>query len=155
VVLGVLTALGAPSFFEWLQNSQTRAATEAVLNGIQVARSEAIQGNKKVKVVFVPPSTGWIVSDDATGTAIQTRSGGDGTLNAVLTTTPADTTTITFAALGSVTTNTDASAAITQIDITNSKYPAGRALRVVVTGGGSVRMCDPAPALATTDPRRC
>ncbi len=155
VVLGVLTALGAPSFFEWIQNSQTRTATEAVLNGIQVARSEAIQRNARVRIVFVPPSTGWTVSVDADNTVIQTRSGAEGTSNAVLTPTPAAGTTLTFAALGSVTTNTDASAPITQIDMTNSKFAGARALRVVVTGGGSIRMCDPSVSLSVTDPRRC
>jgi len=154
-VLGVLAALGAPSFFEWLQSSQTRAAAEAVLNGIQVARAEAIQRNANVRVVFAPPSTGWTVAVDSTGTVVQSRSGAEGTSNAVLTATPSASTTITFGALGSVGANTDTSAAITQLDVSNSKYAAGRSLRVVITGGGSTRMCDPAPALASTDPRRC
>ena len=89
VVLAVLTTMGAPRFFEWLQNSQTRSGAEAVLNGIQVARSEAIQRNARVMVVFVPPSTGWTVSVDADDTVIQSRSGAEGTSNAVLTATPA------------------------------------------------------------------
>jgi len=38
VVLGVLIGLGAPGFAEWLQNQQIRAAAEATLNGLQVAR---------------------------------------------------------------------------------------------------------------------
>jgi len=37
-VLGVLIGLGAPGFAEWLQNQQIRAAAEATLNGLQVAR---------------------------------------------------------------------------------------------------------------------
>ncbi len=155
VVLAVLTTLGAPSFFEWLQNSQTRSGAEAVLNGIQVARSEAIQRNARVMVVFVPPSTGWTVSVDADDTVIQSRSGAEGTSNAVLTATPAAATTITFGALGSVTTNKDTSAPITQVDMTNSQFAGARTLRVVITGGGGIRMCDPSPSLALTDPRRC
>ena len=155
VVLGLLSALGAPSFFEWLQNSQTRAAAEAVLNGVQLARAAAIERNANVRVVFAPPSTGWTVAVDSTGAVLQSRSGAEGTSNAVLTATPSAGTTITFGALGSVTTNTDTSVTITQLDVTNSKFAAARTLRVVVTGGGSTRMCDPAPALASTDPRRC
>jgi type IV fimbrial biogenesis protein FimT len=154
-VIAVLAVLGAPSFFEWLQNTQTRSATEAVLNGIQVARAEAIQRNAKVRIVFAPPSSGWTVSVDSDGTAIQARSGNEGTSNASLAVTPSGATTITFAPLGSVTTNTDASASITQVDMTNSKYAAARTLRILVTGGGSIRMCDPSAALSVTDPRRC
>jgi type IV fimbrial biogenesis protein FimT len=157
LVISVVSVLGAPSFFEYLQNTQTRTATEAVLNGIQVARSEAIQRNKNVRIVFVPPSTGWTVSDDAVGTVIQTRSGAEGTANASLAVLPATTTTITFGALGSVTTNLDTSAPITQLDVSNTRLTTGasRVLRIMVTGGGSIRMCDPAASLATTDPRRC
>ena len=122
---------------------------------IQVARSEAIQRNARVMVVFVPPSTGWTVSVDADDTVIQSRSGAEGTSNAVLTATPAAATTITFGALGSVTTNKDTSTPITQVDMTNSQFAGARTLRVVITGGGGIRMCDPSPSLALTDPRRC
>jgi type IV fimbrial biogenesis protein FimT len=30
-----------------------------------------------------------------------------------------------------------------------------RCLRVVVTGGGSIRMCDPTPGIVAPDPRAC
>jgi type IV fimbrial biogenesis protein FimT len=155
VVLGVLGALGAPSFFEWLQTSQTRAAAEAVLNGIQSARAEAIQRNKNVRVKFTPPGTSWNVYEDATSTLIQTRTKKEGTLNAVLTPTPAAGNTITFGPLGSVVTNSDTSATITQLDVTNSKFAGARAMRIMITGGGSVRMCDPNASITVTDPRHC
>ena len=155
--LAVLTTLGAPSFFEWLQNAQTRSGAEAVLNGIQVARSEAIQRNARVMVVFVPPSTGWTVSVDADDTVIQSRSGAEGTSNAVVTVTPLGATTVTFAPLGGVTANADSSDTLTQVDVTNVVLTstAARPIRIVVTGGGSTRMCDPAATIATTDPRHC
>ena len=83
-VLGVLISLGAPGFVEWLQNQQIRAAAEATLNGLQVARGEAVRRNTPVRFQLVsdltsscvlssdspttPVSVSWVVSlADPTG----------------------------------------------------------------------------------------
>jgi type IV fimbrial biogenesis protein FimT len=83
-VLGVLIALGVPGFGEWLQNQQIRAAADATLNGLQVARGEAVRRNAPVRFVLVsdltsncilpsdplgtPAPLSWVVSlDDPTG----------------------------------------------------------------------------------------
>src|SRR2546425_7571454 len=59
-VLGILLMVALPSFGTWLQNQQLRAASEATLNGLQVARAAAIQRN--VLVQFVSgPGTAWTV----------------------------------------------------------------------------------------------
>jgi type IV fimbrial biogenesis protein FimT len=153
-VLALIMALGAPSLFEWTQNLQIRAAADAMLNGIQLAKSEAIKRNLNVQILLVPPAAGWTVSEAASGTAIQARSAAEGSPNAQATVTPAGATTLTFAPMGGVTSNADASASITQIDVSNVLAPpSARNLRIVVTGGGSVRMCD--PALTSPDPRAC
>jgi type IV fimbrial biogenesis protein FimT len=84
VVIGVLLGLGAPGFIEWLQNQQIRAAAEATLNGLQVARGEAVRRNTQVRFQLVsdltsscvlssdsvsaPVSVSWVVSlADPTG----------------------------------------------------------------------------------------
>jgi len=84
VVIGVLLALGTPGFVEWLQNQQIRAAAEATLNGLQVARGEAVRRNTPVRFQLVsdltsscvlasdsvsaPVSVTWVVSlADPTG----------------------------------------------------------------------------------------
>ncbi|HKW36487.1 MAG TPA: GspH/FimT family pseudopilin [Burkholderiales bacterium] len=112
VVLGVLIGLGAPGFIEWLQNQQIRAAAEATLNGLQVARSEAVRSNLPVRFQFVTDMTSnctltndqqnfsWIVSyGDPTGKCdttadpsdasnpqiVQSRAGAEGTANAWVT----------------------------------------------------------------------
>lgn len=156
-VLVIMLALGIPSFYEWIQNQQIRAGTEALLNGLQLARAEAIQRNLAVKFVVSPPGTGWAVSESASGTAIQSRNSAEGSANAVVTVTPTGATTVTFAPLGGVTANADGSDTITQLDVGNVVLTtsAARALRIVITGGGSTRMCDPAATIATTDPRHC
>ena len=48
-VLGILLMVALPSFSEWLQNQQLRAASEATLNGLQVARGAAIRRNVLVQ----------------------------------------------------------------------------------------------------------
>jgi type IV fimbrial biogenesis protein FimT len=158
-VLGIILMLGLPAFGAWLQNQQLRAASEGMLNGLQTARAEAIRRNLLVQIVVGPPGTGWSVTEAVSSAAIQTRVKEEGSPNAVLTVTPAGSTTVTFTPLGSVAANLDTSLTASQFDIRNSAggscQPAGpmRCLRVVVSGGGSLRMCDPIVSLP--DPRAC
>lgn len=175
-VLGILLALGAPSFGDWLQNQQTRAATEATLNGLQLARAEAVKRNTSVRFQFVSDLSAscalsavnfnWVVSvgdptnacnqpiDAATpGPVIQSRSAAESSPNARFVVAPAAVTPayVTFNSLGGVVSpNADGTAPMTQIDICNPAITssAARPLRVVVSPGGSARMCDP----QVTDP---
>jgi type IV fimbrial biogenesis protein FimT len=157
LVLGIIIALGVPTFGEWLQSQQLRGAAEASLNGLQVARAEAIRKNGQVQVVFNPPQTGWTVVDG--GNVLQTRVHEEGSANARTVITPGGATTVTFTALGGVTANGDGSGTPTQIDITNPSggacQPGGamRCLRVMISAGGTLRMCD--PIVVAPDPRAC
>jgi type IV fimbrial biogenesis protein FimT len=156
-VLGLLITLGAPSFSEWLQNQQIRAAAEATLNGLQVARSEAVARNTSVSFQFIadltssclPASIGpggfltsisWVVSvgdpsgacdkkvgDAPAGPVIQSRSGAEATRNAVVTTSPPGATTVTFTSLGGTTGNPDGSLTLQSMTLSN----------VVLTGSGA------------------
>ncbi len=179
-VLGVLIALGAPSLAEFLQNQQVRAAAEAILNGMQVARGEAIRRNLAVQLVIEPATSGWTtgwticeasvepcdsttLTTDAT-LVIQSRSPDEGTSNASVTPVAADLTpavAVTFSPLGSVVANFNASPTLARADVINSRSAciadggSMRCLRVVVTAGGSIRMCDPTPGIVAPDPRAC
>ncbi len=159
-VLGILLMVALPNFSEWLQNQQLRAASEATLNGLQAARGAAIRRN--VLVQFVSgPGTGWSVTEVGTGLLVQSRAHEEGSPNAVLTIAPAGATTVTFGPLGSVVANFDGSPTVTQFDVGNlaggSCQPAGpmRCLRVTISGGGSLRLCDPTSTLPANDPRAC
>jgi type IV fimbrial biogenesis protein FimT len=182
-VLAILISLGAPSFGEWLQNQQVRAATEAIVNGMQVARGEAIKRNLAVRMVLDSlPASGWTVCEatanpcDSTIFAnpdpliaklgIQNRSAQEGTKNAFVTPTSADlppaaATAVTFSPLGNVIANPDASPILARVDVGSTHgaclADSGpmRCLRVVVTGGGSIRMCDPTPGIVAPDTRAC
>ncbi len=178
VIMAVLIVLALPTFTAWLQNSQIRVAADAIQNGISIARSEAIRRNTSVRFQFTSTADNscalstsgknWVVSlDDPTSPAacgsaasdtvapriIQMRPASDGTPNAVV---AADQSVIVFTGLGRV---NPVPAANININVTNptggSCAAAGpmRCLRIVVSTGGQVRMCD--PAFASTDPQGC
>ncbi len=48
-IAGLLIALGAPAFANWLTNMRVRGTAEAMLSGVQLARSEAITRNDRVR----------------------------------------------------------------------------------------------------------
>jgi type IV fimbrial biogenesis protein FimT len=150
-ILGFLLMLGLPSIAEWMQNTQVRTAAEGILNGLQTARSEAVQRNLNVQLVLGNQSA-YTVSVVTTGEVIRKRSETEGSSSALVAITPNSTTTVTFNGFGRVIpTNADASPAITQIDVSSSALATARNMRVVV--GSGVRMCD--PQVATGDPRAC
>lgn len=170
-LLAILLAMGGPSFASWLQNSQIRNASEALKDGIQLARAEAVRRNAQVRFELVDSLTSacalsaagpnWIVSmDGAVGSCdstnmadaampaaprvIQSRAASDGSPNAVV---AANATSIMFNGLGRVTPTPGGDITI---DVTNPNGGACadssgpmRCLRIVVGAGGQVRMCDP------------
>jgi len=172
-VIGILLMVGLPSYSIWMQNLRIRGATESVQNGLQMARATAIARNTQAILVFQPASLSYFVytvpnagltpadwqdpdatpgavdmvrrhnqADDAGGASATFAGGGY---------------MVTFSPLGAIVANPDASAALTQIDIASatSTDPAIRPLRIVINPGGSTRSCDPSPALAADDPRKC
>ena len=161
-VLGLLVMMAMPTFGEWLLSQQLRAAAEASVNGLQLARAEAIRRNLPVQITFGVPQTGWqIVEAPPSAVFVQARQHEEGSPNAQMTATPAGATTVTFTPLGGVTINSDASPILTRLDVNNPSggvcQPTGamRCLRIVVSAGGTVRMCDPHPAVVAPDPRAC
>ena len=166
-VLALLLFVAVPSFSTFLRNQQIRVAGDAILNGLQVARAEAMRRNVSVQVAVNVPATGWTVSESASGAPIQSRTHEEGSPNAIVATTPGGATTITFTPLGGVTSNADGSLPVNQFDIrfnnpggvvcqTTINAAGQRCLRILVSGGGSTRMCDPAvPVTAPPSPRAC
>lgn len=70
-ILGVLLALGAPRFAEYLRNVKLRAAAEVFLSGVQLARSEALRMNVPVEFLLTADDP---IPDDV-GTADASASG--------------------------------------------------------------------------------
>lgn len=148
VIIGILLAKGVPSFRDWIQNSQIRNAAEAILNGLQLAKAEAVRLNAPVQFVLNGGSS-WDVGCQASGVAcpgaIQSRSGAEGSSNAAVAATQ---TTIVFDGLGRVTPVPAGDLTFTVTNPTGGTCVAAagsmRCLNVVVSTGGLIRMCDPA-----------
>ncbi len=177
VILGVLLSLAMPGFSNWLRNARVRTAAESVQNGLQLARAEAVRRNTDVRfslvnttgstcapivadIVVAGPN--WVISldppagkcdqpaSDTDPRIIQSRSGAEGS---AATTLVSGQSSFIFNNLGRLTTpaaNVDFQSA------TGNCLPEPgtvRCLRVVVSTGGQIRMCD--PALPTGDAQGC
>lgn len=179
IILAILLSAGLPAFSLWIQNTQNRTAAESLLNGLQLARTEAVRRNADVRFNLTD-ATGLIawnvgcVSATANCPAtIQSRSGSEGTSNAragIDTTaipSPAPATQfstaitggtglpagVTFTGLGRVP-SANIGTDITRIDITNASEASARRLVVTIGTGGTIRMCDPALSLSA-NPQGC
>lgn len=154
-ILAILLFIALPNFAVWMQNTQIRTAGEAVLNGMQLARAEAIRRNVNVEL-RMDVSSGWtaLVAGPG-GEVIQSRLAGEGSAAALVTITPAGANTVTFSSFGSVATNADGTATVTEIKIDSPAIAAAdsRELCILVRAGGNVRMCD--PQVVVTDTRSC
>ncbi|MEQ1880073.1 MAG: GspH/FimT family pseudopilin [Burkholderiales bacterium] len=153
-LISILTLLAVPAFQHWIQNAQIRNAAEGILNGMQLAKAEAVRRNTPVEIVL-DGNSGWAIATVAGAVPIQQRSGQEGSNLTAVAILPADANRITFNGMGWVATNADFTPAISQIDVTSAAMAGTelRPLRLVVTAGGSIKMCD--PAVGAGDPRVC
>lgn len=161
-ILVILLFVAVPNFAVWMQNTQIRTAGEAVLNGMQLARAEAIRRNVNVEL-RMDTSSGWTACVAGTGPAcvagtpefIQSRVAGEGSAAAAVTIAPKGATTITFNGFGSIAANDDATPTITEIKIDSPALAAAdsRELCILVRAGGNIRLCD--PQVPATDTRTC
>lgn len=158
VIIALLTTLGMPVYTTWLQNSQLRASADAIVAGLQQARTEAVRSNNTAGVRFsLTGGNAWAVVQNSDLTELQKGGGLDLAKNAVVTADPAGITDVVFTPLGqtnpAVTLNID----VTHADAALKCIADGgemRCLRVQIRPGGLVRMCDPSVAVAG-DPRTC
>jgi type IV fimbrial biogenesis protein FimT len=168
VIFAFLILLAGPMYADFIANSRIRNAGEALLNGIKQTQAEAIRRNTPAWFVL-DPAVGYKVyglnpndgaNDDGSDAAhpwpvtpfVFADQGGAN----VSVTGAGSLTTVTFDGLGRIIPNADASASLTQIDITSSSVSTPRPLRVVVQalgGSGGTKLCD--PAMASTDPAGC
>lgn len=174
-ITATLILMAVPSFSIWLQNTQIRTAAEAIQNGVQLARAEAVRRNTSVifqltstldnSCALSTSGTNWVVSlDSAVGSCgaapsadlasptapriIQTRSGIEGSRNSTVLSTQSS---ITFTGLGRTSAGATLSADISN-PLGGSCAPAGpmRCMRLVVSSAGQTRMCDPAAVAGST-----
>jgi type IV fimbrial biogenesis protein FimT len=170
----VALAMGLPSFSTYMQNTQIRNAAESIQNGLSMARAEAARRNTVVQFVLGSGSSWTVGCATVDGTncpaSIQARSSSEGSSNATVTTsqvvtstgtaaaTATFTTTLSFNGFGKASTLPPGNSAL--FDISNSSgggtCTTMRCLRVVVTAGGQIRMCDPKLTLTNAgNPQAC
>jgi type IV fimbrial biogenesis protein FimT len=145
VILGILASVAVPSFQVWLQNSQIRNAAEAISNGLQRARAEAVAQNSNV-VFILSADSSWSIRLSEAGNLIDSRLGSDGSRNVLVTTTPAINDRVTFNSFGAVmATNPDNdSLPFTTIDVDSAILSADESQNLRITLGLSgIKMCDP------------
>jgi type IV fimbrial biogenesis protein FimT len=180
-VLGLVLAAALPSISSVIRSSKVRNVAESLQGGLQRARNEALRRNQNVTFWLMSAdangnlttacrpssvSASWVVSlDDPSGdcaaAASETlaprivESQGQGTDGAAVTvaakrTDGAAATSVTFNGFGRPV-GTDH---LATIDLEATGDSQARKLRlVVVTGGGSLRMCE--LGVAADDPRKC
>ncbi len=200
-IIGTLLALAAPGYSAWIQNTKIRGTAEAILNGLQLARTEAVRRNRQIQFslvdnlsaacVLTTGGANWIVSyydgvnpanlagmcasaplneafdpDDAINNPppriIQVRPSSEGSVGVTV---AADQSSVVFNGLGRVIAAPANVVPVPIININVSNPAAGacasvgggggpmRCMRVTVSAGGQIRLCD--PARANTDPVAC
>ena len=182
-VLALILSVAMPTLGTWMDNTRIRNTAEALQNGLQTARNEAVRRNQSISFYLVSltdpavmdnncavSATGsaWVVSADTPATQcgsapstsvapkiVEARTGNDAGGKVKVSGLLADGST----AADTVTFNgfgrvTNA-APLARIDI---KCPDDsvtyRKLRLEITAAGAVRMCDPKLSDAN-DPRKC
>lgn len=180
VIAGILVAMAGPSFRDWIQNSQVRTASESIVSGLQLARSEAVHLNTFVRFNMNSATglTDWEVCAStpvaqaaspcpAAANLIQQSAGSDEAKNArvgvykLLDGQPQANFALAIAAGNEMVTHvtfnglgrtvSDGPDNTARIDITNAIAPTARRMVIVIDNpGGHVRMCD--PALTATNP---
>lgn len=181
-VFAVLVRLAAPTYGVWLANQKVRASADSIVNGLSVARQEAIRRNARVLFTLTnatgtpdwqvcPVAPGTIVCDNTQpivqryDAAAESGTSQVGTSAAAATIAPGAFTTALAPGVGlpaSVMFDSLGRQAVVpgvvnfvRVDSRNTSLTSTdeRRIVVVVTPGGSVRMCD--PQVLAPNPRAC
>lgn len=168
VVLGVLITLALPNFFVIIQNSRIRNQAESVLNGLQLAKAQAVRSNVNVEFLFTngdptranaqgavptPGGVNWIVRNQTPISAdgvwngdqdfIQGKSWQEGARDPgapdIIVNSPQGN--FIFTPLGRLLNPPAADVSIV-VDIPNN-LPDRRRMCVIISTGGQLLMCDP------------
>lgn len=178
-VLAMLLAVAVPALQQWSSDARMRAVAESLQTGLRIARTESLRRSRQVVLSLTNSATAgdtvtavengryWAVHVLPTMTGGETaellQSGvvaelGEG----VSVTGPAS---ICFNSVGRLVANTataltavtgGATCAITAAPVYDVTMPgASRRLRLLVSLGGQLRLCDPDKTLSATQPDGC
>jgi type IV fimbrial biogenesis protein FimT len=180
-IMALLMLAAAPSIGPWIANARVRSVAEEITNGLRMAQSEALRRNRPVAFVLTnatpannatPNANGknWYVQalPLASGATSETAADSDYVQGGNYAsqggvTIAGSSSVLCFGSMGSV-------VAIGAADAVNvigvacaagannyvvSRTGSDRSLKITVSAGGQVRMCDPAKTLSTTNPDGC
>lgn len=166
-VLAVILVLGAPSLVAWTNNARVRTASQGLQDGLRLAQAEAVRRNRTVEFFLVDgqPALGSVSAANGRNWGVRAypnppaapneliRVGVAGSTNDEVTVTGPRS--VCFGPAGQQITLAAINCAAAEQQFNVSSARADRPLRVVVSIGGRVRMCDPARALAANVPEGC
>jgi type IV fimbrial biogenesis protein FimT len=179
-VFGILVAAAVPGMNRWVGNIKVRSTADVLQNGLRMAQAEALRRSRQVVFSLTNsanPAVNLTAAANGSSWAINTvpsmtdGSEGNQFVEAGILTTNTSRVAITgpaaicFNSLGRLVANAatgiagatctlPTNATLTQsYQVTLSS--ADRPLRINVTLGGQVHMCDPAKSLSATDPDGC
>ncbi len=184
VVLALILTSAMPSIGSWLRNIRLRNQAEAIQNGLQQARNEAVRRNRAIGFYLVTPgsttalTSGCAQSAAGTSWVVSARDPA-GACNTAPTETPTSSSDPMIVAthvgadggsgvrVGGVDTDDTAASSVTfdafgrrsgdltRITVDYATSQSGdRPLQIDISANGMVRMCDPNVS-ADDDPRRC
>jgi type IV fimbrial biogenesis protein FimT len=175
-IIVILLAIAIPNFRTFVLNARIRSTAEGLLAGLNLARTEAIRRNTPVTFWMVDGitatcqhvtiGTSWVVSVNdpenscnavaSTTNApriVQVRAANE--VGGNITVTATGGTCLSFNGFGGIEATCPGTVArFTVIDVAPPVGTMARALRIALSAGGSVRLCDPAVS-DTADPARC
>lgn len=166
----LLLGLAAPPFATWIRNTQARTVTDSLQNGLRLAQTEAVRRQRQVMFFLSDNAT---CSTASTATAngrfwvirtVPLLDGEDAEVvqcgvlaEAAAGSTITGPTTLCFSSSGRlVGGGTCSTGALQRYDVARANPRSGdRPLRVTVSLGGHIRLCDPERTLSDTHPDGC
>jgi type IV fimbrial biogenesis protein FimT len=174
-VLGLLLMAAMPEMSQWARNTRIRNAAESVQNGLSKARMEAMRRNQAITFWMVSDrssacalsahSASWVVSlndpsslcaasdPSATPFIVEAYGAGDGAAGVIVAAVAAggatDANSVSFNGFGQVAAT---GTPIATINLSDANADS-RSLRVTISPGGAIRLCD--PLVAAGDTRAC
>ncbi len=158
-IIAIIFSMAMPSYRVWIENTRIRNAAESIQNGLQKAKTEALQRNTRVEFRMTTTDSKWEVGcltvNAECPALIDARKTTDNSTTLTTAKTPGSATKVTFNGLGMRIAAPAATPEINTIAIDNTGISAtdSRNLNVTIGSGGSIRVCD--PNLSNTDPRGC
>ena len=163
-ILSILLALAAPSYSQWIANTRVRTTAEAIQNGLMLAKAEAVRRNTKVQLALTAgepiaanvasitastAGTAWmarVFQPSGTYTSadfIQGRNSTEGSGSTTMVS--ASQSTFVFTGVGRL-----SPIPASTVNINVAGTGASRPLRITISSGGAIRMCDPGLSITTT-----